>query len=53
MSAAEVATFERERFFADAVRIRRWDDRGKVGGVVTPALSAYDDVISQCSRNRV
>jgi phosphonate degradation associated HDIG domain protein len=53
MSAAEVATFERERFFADAVRIRRWDDQGKVAGVVTPALSAYGDAISQCSRNRV
>jgi [1-hydroxy-2-(trimethylamino)ethyl]phosphonate dioxygenase len=53
MSAAEVATFESERFFADAVRIRRWDDQGKVAGAVTPALSAYRDLISRCSRNRV
>jgi phosphonate degradation associated HDIG domain protein len=53
MSAAEMATFERERFFADAVRIRRWDDLGKTAGVVTPALSAYASLISQCSRNRV
>jgi predicted HD phosphohydrolase len=53
MSAAEVATFESERFFADAVRVRRWDDQGKALGVVTPALSAYGDLISQCSRNRV
>lgn len=53
MAAAEVATFERERFFADAVRIRRWDDEGKVAGVVTPALSAYGDLISQCSRKQV
>jgi phosphonate degradation associated HDIG domain protein len=53
MSAAEVATFERERFFADAVRVRRWDDQGKVAGLVTPALSAYGELISQCSRNQV
>ncbi len=53
MSAAEVATFETERFFADAVRIRRWDDGGKVAGLGTPALDAYGDLISQCSRNRV
>jgi [1-hydroxy-2-(trimethylamino)ethyl]phosphonate dioxygenase len=53
LSAVEVATFERERFFADAVRIRRWDDQGKMAGVVTPALSSYGDLISQCSRNRV
>jgi [1-hydroxy-2-(trimethylamino)ethyl]phosphonate dioxygenase len=53
MSAAEVATFESERFFADAVRVRRWDDQGKATGVVTPALSAYGDLISRCSRYRV
>ena len=50
MSAAEVATFERERFFADAVCIRRWDDQAKVASAVTPALSAYGDLIAQCSR---
>lgn len=53
MSAAEVATFERERFFADAVRIRRWDDQGKVADVVTPALTAYGPLISRCSRKQV
>jgi [1-hydroxy-2-(trimethylamino)ethyl]phosphonate dioxygenase len=53
MSAGEVATFERERFFADAVLVRRWDDQGKVAGLVTPALSAYGELISQCSRNQV
>jgi [1-hydroxy-2-(trimethylamino)ethyl]phosphonate dioxygenase len=53
MSAAEVATFERERFFPDAVRIRRWDDQGKVAGVVTPALGTYGGLITRCSRNRV
>ena len=53
MSAVEVATFERERYFSDAVRVRRWDDQAKVAGRVTPALSAYAELISLCSRNRV
>ncbi|HEY6922723.1 MAG TPA: hypothetical protein VI653_04580 [Steroidobacteraceae bacterium] len=53
MSAAEVATFETERFFADAVRVRRWDDQAKIAGVVTPALRTYGELISQCSRNQV
>jgi phosphonate degradation associated HDIG domain protein len=41
MSAAEVAMFESERYFAQAVRVRRWDDRGKVAGLVTPRLTDY------------
>jgi len=53
MSGAEVATFELERYFTDAVRIRRWDDQGKVAGLATPVLTAYGRLISQCSRNRV
>jgi len=35
MSAAEVADFERLPFFADAVRLRRWDDQAKVSGLPT------------------
>jgi len=53
MSRAEVATFESERYFSAAVRVRRWDDQGKVAGRQTPALAAYGALISQCSRHRV
>lgn len=35
MSAAEVADFARLPFFADAVRLRRWDDQAKVSGLPT------------------
>jgi len=41
MSAAEIARFEKERYCKEAVRIRHWDDQGKVAGLVTPQLEAY------------
>ena len=41
MSAAEIARFEQERYYKEAVRIRCWDDQGKVAGLVTPQLETY------------
>jgi phosphonate degradation associated HDIG domain protein len=41
MTANEVARFETERFYKDAVRVRRWDDQGKVDGLKTPGLGDY------------
>jgi len=46
MSAHEVAQFEAERYFADAVRVRRWDDAGKVAGLKTPQLAEYCTLIA-------
>jgi len=34
-------SLETHPWFADAVRIRRWDDDAKVVGAVTPSLAAY------------
>ena len=48
MSAAEVASFEAESFFKDAIRIREWDDRGKVEGSDTPDLVSYRAMIERC-----
>ncbi len=45
MSADEAAHFLREPYHRDAVRVRRWDDRGKIAGLVTPALADYRAVI--------
>jgi len=45
MSAEEVAAFEREPHFRDAVRVRVWDDQAKVGGLKTAALADYRDLI--------
>ncbi|HEV7613422.1 MAG TPA: HD domain-containing protein [Steroidobacteraceae bacterium] len=41
MAPNEVARFETERFYKDAVRVRQWDDQGKVGGLKTPGLGDY------------
>jgi [1-hydroxy-2-(trimethylamino)ethyl]phosphonate dioxygenase len=47
MSAHEAASFETERFHKDAVRVRRWDDQGKVAGLKTPGLSHYRALIDE------
>jgi predicted HD phosphohydrolase len=41
MSAAEAAHFETEPYHEDAIRVRRWDDQGKIPGLPTPPLEAY------------
>jgi predicted HD phosphohydrolase len=41
MTADEVAAFERLNGADDAVRLRRWDDEGKVVGLAVPGLEAY------------
>ena len=45
MTAHEVAQFETEPFHRDAVRVRQWDDAGKVSGLKTPGLSDYRSLI--------
>jgi len=50
MSEREVAQFEGERFCQDAVRVRRWDDQGKVAGLKTPQLRDYVPLIAGMSR---
>jgi gamma-butyrobetaine dioxygenase len=41
MTAAEVAEFEKNRYFADAVRLRRWDDAAKIPHHPTPPLAHF------------
>ena len=38
---------EAEPWFADAVRIRRWDDEAKVVGALTPPLEAYRPLLER------
>lgn len=45
MSAYEVACFETERHYREAVQVRQWDDRGKVAGLATPQLEDYRGLI--------
>lgn len=48
MSATEVAAFEAETYFKEAVRIREWDDQGKVAGSEPPDLMSYRTLIEHC-----
>jgi gamma-butyrobetaine dioxygenase len=47
MSAAEAAAFARQDFIGRAVRLRRWDDHGKVDGIEVPPLASYRDMIER------
>jgi phosphonate degradation associated HDIG domain protein len=42
MSVEERARFAKERFADDAVRLRRWDDEGKIVGMATPGLDHFE-----------
>jgi phosphonate degradation associated HDIG domain protein len=47
MTQAEVARFRRLAFHADAVRLRLWDDTGKVPGATTPSFDAFRPVLER------
>jgi [1-hydroxy-2-(trimethylamino)ethyl]phosphonate dioxygenase len=49
MSAAEVAQFVALPFHRDAIRIRRWDDAGKIAGLTTLEPADYSDMIERLS----
>jgi gamma-butyrobetaine dioxygenase len=49
-SEAEVGAFEESPYAEDAVRLRRWDDIGKVAGLETPELEHYRGVLEQALR---
>jgi phosphonate degradation associated HDIG domain protein len=47
---AQVRAFEDLTFYAEAVRLRRYDDLAKVPGQVTPSLAHYADLMAQLAR---
>ena len=49
-SAEEVAEFEMSLYARDAVRLRRYDDIGKVEGLETPDLEHYRPVLEAAMR---
>ena len=51
MSEAEAMRFAGERFSADAVRLRRWDDLAKVPARRTPGLDHYRTIL-EAARQR-
>jgi [1-hydroxy-2-(trimethylamino)ethyl]phosphonate dioxygenase len=49
---AQCRRFERSRFSADAIRVRRWDDTGKVVGHVVPRLEQYWPILRRIADSR-
>jgi len=43
--AAQAAQFQAQPYAEDALRLRRWDDRAKLAGVVTKPLAYYLEVV--------
>jgi phosphonate degradation associated HDIG domain protein len=52
MAPQEVAQFEKEPYYKNAVRVRQWDDQGKVAGLTTPSLGDYCAMIEQFTTGR-
>jgi hypothetical protein len=46
---AQVRAFEELTFYAEAVRLRRYDDLAKVPGQITPPLRHYADLMAEVS----
>lgn len=46
MNADQAKAFEAERFFADAVRLRRWDEEGKIVGYRGPNAARFDAAVT-------
>lgn len=47
MAPDEAAAFERNPFFRDAIRVRLWDEAGKVGGMTTPPFAHYAPLLQR------
>jgi phosphonate degradation associated HDIG domain protein len=46
----ETAAFEKERFYAEAVRLRTWDDIAKIKDLPTPDVHHYREYLVQAAR---
>ncbi len=47
MTAPEIAAFEARPYWREAIRVRQWDDEGKVAGLRTPDFSSYAELIDR------
>ena len=48
MSVPQAAAFAAEPFFADAIRLRRWDEEGKIVGYQGPSLAHFEPKVRAC-----
>lgn len=49
LNPVEVASFETNPGWKDAVALRRWDDQGKVDGLDVPSLDSYRPLLDLCA----
>ena len=47
MRPDELLQFETQRYYREAIQVRRCDDLGKVAGLKTPGLAEYRGLIEQ------
>jgi predicted HD phosphohydrolase len=50
MTAAEVAEFEGNEFYREAVALRRWDDEAKIPGLATRGLEEYRAMVDAAGK---
>jgi gamma-butyrobetaine dioxygenase len=50
MSANEIAAFEARPFHREAIRLRHWDDQGKLAGFSAPGFDDYRPLIASLLR---
>ena len=48
MGGARIKAFEAEPFFTEAVRLRRWDEEGKIVGYQGPGAAHFDATVRAC-----
>jgi predicted HD phosphohydrolase len=53
MSPGEVAEFEGNAYYRDAVRLRHWDDTAQVPGLAVPGPSHYRERLEAAARRAV
>ena len=47
MSPGEIAEFRRDPYYREAVRVRQWDEGGKVPGMKTPTFGYYAPLLQR------
>jgi predicted HD phosphohydrolase len=50
MSPDEISRFEAEPFSKQAIRVREWDDRGKIAGLKTADMLEYRALLEGMAR---
>jgi [1-hydroxy-2-(trimethylamino)ethyl]phosphonate dioxygenase len=50
MTPEQAAAFEAEPFFADALRLRRWDEEGKIENYQGPSPAHFEAIAKTCLR---